>query len=184
MKTTHRLATLAAACTVVAAGLLGTAGTASAATPSSPRPHVAAVQDDGCTSGFTKGWTSVDLVIKNNGDVPLTYQPSLSGPSTGHWNRRPADVLQPGQCEIVNAYAPADMWVFYLNVVYSTPSGDYVPFSGLANSTMNRYTTTVFAGAPSYDEDSHQWNGTVDPAHSISGTDSGVLHTHYVLTFA
>ncbi len=64
------------------------------------------------------------MIITNNTDVVLNYESDLSSPSTGRWHQRPLQVLQPGQCEVVTAYASTDVDIFNLNVVYPTTCGD------------------------------------------------------------
>ena len=136
MKMSSKLATIAGLATITAIALGGAATAATAATPTTAAPSsTATAQDGSCATGWTGGWTSVDMTITNNTTFPLTYDPAVSGPSTGHWHERPATTLQPGQCEVVNAYAPTDVHVFNLNVVYTTPWGDTMPFEGTANST-------------------------------------------------
>jgi hypothetical protein len=181
---------------IAAAGLVGalavagvgaSAGAANAATPAPATggPHVATVQDGGCTSSWTKGWTSVDLVINNNTSFPLTFDGALSGPSTGHWNDRPAETLQPGQCEVVNAYAPTDVHIFNLNVVYSTPWGDYMPFQGMANCTSPGFNPDVFQNQPTYHSSDESWSGAIDSRYSITSSGQiGNLHTHYTLNLS
>jgi hypothetical protein len=134
------------------------------------KPHVAAVQDGSCSSSYTEGWASVDMVIKNNTSFPLTYDPEISGPSTGHWNERPATTLDPGQCEVVNAYAPTDVHIFNLNVVYSTPWGDYMPFEGTAMSTNPSFNSNVFEGVPEYHKNNFYWSGAIDNRYSITSS--------------
>jgi hypothetical protein len=173
----------------VAAGAILTVGAAAAgaATPDHA-PDAGAPQAQSpagaCTSGFTKGWASVDMVIENNTGSPLTFDPALSGPSTGHWNSRPLDTLEPGACEVVNAYAPTDVHIFSLNVMYTMPNGDYVPFAGIANATATDANPLVFAGQPSHLE-TDRWSGPVDSAHVISiMSQDGLLHTHYTLALS
>jgi hypothetical protein len=187
MNKLSRVMTVAAA--ILAAGSLALigAGAASAATVASPSSSpsssaAVAAPDDTCTSGFTKGWTSVDMVITNNSDQTLTFDPSMSAPSTGHWNRRPAETLAPGACEIVNAYAPTDVHIFYLNVMYTMPNGDYVPFSGLANVTNTQSNAEVFLSQPTWDSSGDYYQGLVTGGYVIAQmSSSGALHTHYNL---
>ncbi len=148
--------------------------------------RVATSQSAGtCSPSFDKGWTSVDLVITNNTSFALTFDPALSGPSSGHWNERPATTLGPGQCEVVNAYAPTDVHIFNLNVVYSTPWGDYMPFEGTANSTSPSFNPNVFAGVPEYHKNNYYWSGTIDSRYSISSSGQvGLLHTHFTLSLS
>jgi hypothetical protein len=159
-------------------GPTGANGTGSANAASS-RPTAAT---DTCSSGFTKGWTSVDMVITNDSSQTLTFDPSLSGPSTGHWNKRPAATLAPGACEVVNAYAPTDVHIFYLNVMYTMPNGDYVPFSGIANATDPQSNAEVFLSQPTWVSSGDYWQGEVTGGDVIAEiSDSGLLHTHYDL---
>ncbi len=183
MKILTRAATIAGAMAITGLALGGAACAATAATPPIPeQPHVATVQNSSCSSGYTQGWTSVDMVITNNTTFPLTYEPGLSGPSSGHWNQRPATTLDPGQCEVVNAYAPTDLKVFNLNVVYSTPWGDYMPFEGTANGTSLSFNPDVFENVPEYHKNNYYWSGAIDPRYHITSSgESGTLHTHYQL---
>jgi len=146
-------------------------------------PEVAHAADSTCSSSYTHGWTSVDMIITNNTDFVLNFESDLSGPSTGHWNQRPLQVLQPGQCEVVNAYATTDVDIFNLNVVYSTTWGDYFPFEGTANGTALTFNPNVFDGVPQYHKNNQYWSGAIDSRYTISATShSGYLHTHYDLT--
>ena len=178
-----RLTNLACALTAAGAMLGGVAATATAAeAPHIPSAHHVTVKsDDACTSGFTKGWTSVDMVITNNTGVPLTYDQELSGPNSGHWNRQPQATLAPGECEIVNAYDPATVHVFNLNVVYTMPNGDYVPFEGTAMSTSPSFNQFVFSSEPEYHKNNFYWSGSIDTKHYIAAsTVNGLLHSHFV----
>lgn len=146
---------------------------------------VAAVADSSCSSSYTHGWTSVDMVITNNTDFVLNYESDLSGPSTGHWHQRPLQVLQPGQCEVVNAYASTDVDIFNLNVVYSTTWGDYFPFEGTANGTAPTFNPNVFDGVPQYHKNNQDWSGAIDSRYTISSSgQAGYLHTHFNLTLS
>ncbi|GAA4172350.1 hypothetical protein [Gryllotalpicola koreensis] len=183
MNTKTRLATLVIAATAAVA-LCGAATPANAARPApEARPRTAVVENGGCSSSYTQGWTSVDMVITNTTDFTLNFDPDLSGPSTGHWHERPASTLGPGQCEVVNAYASTDIHVFNLNVVYSTAWGDYMPFQGVANATNSVYNEAVFQNVPEYHENSYYWSGAVDTRYSISQAtpEVGMLHTHFDL---
>jgi hypothetical protein len=162
------------------APLAPTSAASSAASTASPLADVA---DSSCSSSYTHGWTSVDMVITNNTPFTLNFESELSGPSTGHWHQRPLDVLQPGQCEVVNAYASTDLKIFNLNVVYSTTWGDYFPFEGTANGTALTINPNVFIGVPQYHTNNQYWSGAIDTRYTISATShSGQLHTHYALT--
>ncbi len=122
------------------------------------------------------------MVITNNTGFPLTLDPDITGPSTGHWNERPADTLEPGQCEVVNANAPTDVHIFNLNVVYDTPWGDYMPFEGTANSSSPSFNSYVFDGQPTYHSNDYDWTGAVDSRYSITSQgQDGDLHTHFKL---
>jgi hypothetical protein len=178
------LALTAVAGAMVAAAAGGTAGAANAATanPAHTESHVASASSDSCSSNWTKGWTSVDLTIQNNTSFPLTFDPDLSGPSAGHWNERPVTTLEPGQCEVVNAYAATDVHIFNLNVVYTTPWGDYMPFEGTAMSTNPSFNPNVFEGVPTYHSNNYYWSGALDSRYGITSSgQSGSLHTHFGL---
>jgi hypothetical protein len=183
MKMSSKLATIAGLATITAIALGGAATAASAATPSTATPSgTATVQDGSCTTGWTGGWTSVDMTITNNTTFPLTYDPTVSGPSAGHWHERPVTTLQPGQCEVVNAYAPTDVSVFNLNVVYTTPWGDTMPFEGTAMSTSPSFNPNVFEGTPQYHSNNYYWSGAIDSRYSITSSgQSGLLHTQFGL---
>lgn len=145
----------------------------------------ATAADSSCSSNYTHGWTSVDMVITNNTPFTLNFESDLSGPSTGHWHQRPLQVLEPGQCEVVNAYASTDVDIFNLNVVYSTTWGDYFPFEGTANGTHPTFNPNVFDGVPQYHENNQYWSGSIDSRYTISSSgQSGLLHTHYDLTLS
>ncbi len=147
--------------------------------------HVAKVSDGTCSSGYTHGWTSVDMVITNNTPFTLNLEGGLSGPSTGHWHQRPAAVLQPGQCEVVNAYASTDVDIFNLNVVYSTTWGDYMPFEGTANGTAPTFNPNVFDGQPQYHTNNQYWSGAIDSRYAITSSgQAGQLHTHFNLSLS
>ncbi len=155
----------------------------------SPAAHeesqVATATDGSCSSGYSHGWTSVDMVITNNTPFTLTFEGDLSGPSAGHWHQRPSQVLEPGQCEVVNAYASTDIDIFNLNVVYSTTWGDYVPFSGTANGTAPTFNPNVFVGVPQYHESGQYWSGSIDSRYTITSSgEDGLLHTHFDLTLS
>jgi hypothetical protein len=185
-KTVTRIATAAGALALagVAFGAAASAATAATPAPRAPR-QVEHAQDDSCSAGFTKGWTSVDLVITNKTSFPLTFDPSLSGPSSGHWNQRPLETLAPGQCEVVNAYAPTDVHIFSLNVVYNTPWGDYMPFMGNANNTEPSFNPDVFEGVPEYHKNNYYWSGAIDSRYGITSSgQSGLLHTHFNLALS
>jgi hypothetical protein len=146
---------------------------------------VADAADSSCSSSYTHGWTSVDMVITNNTPFTLNFESDLSGPSTGHWHQRPLQVLQPGQCEVVNAYASTDVDIFNLNVVYSTTWGDYFPFEGTANGTNPTFNPNVFEGVPQYHKNNQYWSGAIDSRYTISSSgQDGHLHTHYNLTLS
>lgn len=157
-----------------------------AARPAVDRAEQVATASDGpCSSSYTHGWTSVDMVITNNTDFVLNYEADLSGPSAGHWHQRPALVLEPGQCEVVNAYASTDVDIFNFNVVYSTTWGDYIPFEGTANGTNPTFNPNVFDGVPQYHQSGHYWSGAIDPRYTITSSgQSGQLHTHFNLTLS
>lgn len=155
----------------------------------SPAVHrsakVATASDGSCSGGYTHGWTSVDMVITNNTPFTLNFESDLSGPSAGHWHQRPAQVLEPGQCEVVNAYASTDLDIFNLNVVYSTTWGDYIPFSGTANGTAPTFNPNVFDGVPQYHSSGQYWSGSIDSRYAITSSgQSGQLHTHFNLTLS
>ena len=138
--------------------------------------------DGSCSSGYSHGWTSVDMVITNNTPFTLNFEGDLSGPSAGHWHQRPAQVLEPGQCEVVNAYASTDVDIFNLNVVYSTTWGDYVPFSGTANGTAPTFNPNVFDGVPQYHASGQYWSGSIDSRYTITSSGQvGQFHTHFNL---
>jgi len=146
---------------------------------------VAEAADSSCSSSYSHGWTSVDMIITNNTDFTLNFESDLSGPSTGHWHQRPLQVLQPGQCEVVNAYASTDVEIFNLNVVYSTTWGDYFPFEGTANGTVPTFNPNVFDGLPQYHKNNQDWSGAIDSRYTISSSgQDGYLHTHYNLTLS
>ncbi|MGD9961346.1 hypothetical protein [Nocardioides sp.] len=157
-----------------------------AASPALQRDSkVATAMDGACSSSYTHGWTSVDMVITNNTPFTLNFESDLSGPSTGHWHQRPAQTLEPGQCEVVNAYASADLEIFNLNVVYSTTWGDYFPFSGTANGTAPTFNPNVFDGEPQYHESGQYWSGSIDSRYTITSSgQAGQLHTHFNLTLS
>ncbi|MFZ2016505.1 MAG: hypothetical protein WAV00_22015 [Nocardioides sp.] len=155
--------------------------------PASPavHSHVATVKDGTCSSGYTHGWTSVDMVITNNTPFTLNFEGDLSGPSTGHWHQRPVQVLEPGECEVVNAYASTDLDIFNLNVVYSTTWGDFMPFEGTANGTAPTFNPNVFDGQPQYHENNYDWSGSIDSRYSITSSgQTGQFHTHFDLTLS
>jgi hypothetical protein len=90
--------------------------------------------------------------------------------------------LEPGQCEVVNAYAATDVHVFNLNVVYTTAGGDYIPFEGTANSTNPSLNTNVFGNVPEHHKNNYYWSDAIDPTHTITSSgQSGSLHTHFDL---
>jgi hypothetical protein len=158
-------------------------GQPAAASPAVGKP--AKATDSACSSSYTHGWTSVDMIITNNTPFTLNFEGDLSGPSTGHWHQRPLQVLQPGQCEVVNAYASTDVDIFNLNVVYSTTWGDYFPFEGTANGTNPTFNPNVFDGVPQYHKNNQYWSGAIDSRYTISSSgQSGHLHTHYNLTLS
>lgn len=174
--------------TLITAGLLA-AGAVAGGGASVPAGHpapatgapVAQVRDGNCSSNWTHGIASVDMVITNNTSFPLTYDPSLSRPSSGHWNERPATTLLPGQCEVVNAYTDSNIFDnFTLNVVYLTSWGDTIPFEGIAAGTSTYYNPNVFIGTPTYSSSSLVWTGAIDSRYSIGNTRAdGWMHVHY-----
>lgn len=148
-------------------------------------PEVADAADSSCSSSYTHGWTSVDMIITNNTDFTLNFESDLSGPSTGHWHQRPLQVLEPGECQVVNAYASTDVEIFNLNVVYSTAWGDYIPFQATANGTAPTFNPNVFDGVPQYHKSNQTWSGAIDSRYTISSSSqSGLLHTHFNLTLS
>ncbi len=186
MNMSRKLAAIGGLATVIAIALGGAATAANAATPMAVTPSgAAAAQDGSCTTGWTGGWTSVDMTITNNTSFPLSFDPTLSGPSAGHWHERPETTLEPGQCEVVNAYAPTDVHVFNLNVVYTTPWGDTMPFEGTAMSTNPSFNADVFEGTPQYHSNNYYWSGTIDSRYGITSSgQSGSLHTHFGLVLS
>jgi len=147
--------------------------------------HLAKATDGSCSSGYTHGWTSVDMVITNNTPFTLNFEGDLSGPSTGHWHQRPLQVLEPGQCEVVNAYASTDVEIFNLNVVYSTTWGDFMPFEGTANGTAPTFNPNVFDGQPQYHGSGQYWSGAIDSRYTITSSGQvGQFHTHFNLTLS
>jgi len=146
---------------------------------------IATSTDGSCSGGYSHGWTSVDMVITNNTPFTLNFEGDLSGPSAGHWHQRPAQVLEPGQCEVVNAYASTDVDIFNLNVVYSTTWGDYIPFSGTANGTAPTFNPNVFDGVPQYHASGQYWSGSIDSRYAITSSGQvGQFHTHFNLTLS
>jgi hypothetical protein len=158
---------------------------ATAAASPAVQPIVGKAMDGACSSGYTHGWTSVDMVITNNTDFVLNFESDLSGPSAGHWHQRPAQVLEPGQCEVVNAYASTDVDIFNLNVVYSTAWGDFIPFQATANGTAPTFNPNVFDGQPQYHQSGQYWSGAIDSRYTITSSgQAGQLHTHFNLTLS
>lgn len=174
--------------TLITAGVLAATAVTGGAGTSLPGGHrqptagasVAAAGDNSCSSDWTHGFASVDMTIQNNTGFPLTYDAALSGPSSGHWNQRPLTTLKPGQCEVVNAYTNSAIDTLALNVVYTTPWGDTMPFMGNAAGTTNSINPNVFIGTPTWNAKTQTWRGAIDSRYSIGNQSiDGTWHLHY-----
>jgi hypothetical protein len=171
-----------------------------AASPTAPSTAGATPDPTVCTDmSYHPSETSVDMSIYNGTDQVLTMVPDLTfhtdgGPNEdAHWDKRPPETLQPGECAEVTAYnnnGDGDTMGLTINATYTMPDGTYVPFSVEQVSARGvGFNPTVFAPSPvpSFNEEndangSNGWKGTpVGSFVILNSDDVGVSHVHAAL---
>jgi hypothetical protein len=186
----NRAALRSAVCLLVVTGIMTTGSVAAfAAAPATGSGGSTRALSDSdptvCTTGYDESALSLDVSMYNATDEPLTLDPALTGHNgTGeHWNHQPPAVILPGQCADMNAYSSDGASGFAVFATYTTPKGDFVPFTASIFGNAD-YNSSVFSAAPSFSDHTYTWSGQQDPAYNIDGAvTAGRAHRHVTEKF-
>lgn len=135
-----------------------------------------------CTSNYSAGAYSLDIIMQNNTGQNLVLDPTRTGRGDGHWAAQPPTSLAPGACAVINAYSDDPLDLLWVTATYLLPDGTFIPFA--CQSQDDPVTPHCNANALlTMNETTYgPFSGTVTDAWYIStAASSGNVHTHWTL---
>lgn len=154
------------------------------ATPKSTRTAVpSSGASVSCTSNYSAGAFSLDMIMQNNTSQTLVLDPTRTGRGNGHWAAQPPSDLAPGACAVINAYSDDPLGLLWVTATYLLPDGTFIPFACEADSdTIEPQCNTTALLTMTETTYDGTFSGTVSDAWQVDpATSSGVVHSHWTL---